>query len=75
MNTRVDLRNSYYKPVIHIVVIEFHHHSELIRNLIRVLELESFKISLITVPEVLQQIDRKALDELSQLTVFCINEN
>ncbi|XKF15616.1 hypothetical protein LL947_00050 [Halomonas sp. BLK-85] len=75
MNTRVELRNSYYKPVIHIVVIEFHHHSELICNLIRVLELESFKISLITVPEVLQQIDRKALDEISQLTVFCKNDN
>lgn len=75
MNKKIELKNSHYKPVIHIVVIELHHHSELIHNLIRVLGLENFKMSLITVPEVLKRINPDALGEKSWLTVFCKNEN
>ncbi len=59
------------KPAIHIVVVELHHHSELIRNVIRVLELEHFKMSLITVPEVLDRVDVVWADEADWLSAFC----
>lgn len=66
-NSREDQR----KWPIHIVVVELHHHSELIRNVIRVLELERFKMSLITVPEVLEKVDVSWEDKADWLSPFC----
>lgn len=64
-------RGDQHKPVIHVVVVELHHHSELIRNVIRVLELEHFRMSLITVPEVLDRVDVVWADEAAWLSPFC----
>lgn len=64
-------RGDRQKPAIHIVVVELHHHSELIRNVIRVLELEHFRMSLITVPEVLDRVDVVWADEADWLSAFC----
>lgn len=75
MNTGFELQESHDKPMIHIVVIELHHHSELIRNLIKVLEFENFKMSLITVPEVLCQLKSDLIDGGDWLTVFCKNKD
>ncbi|NMT65302.1 hypothetical protein [Marinobacter orientalis] len=63
------------KRPVHIVIIELHHHSELIQNLIRVLDLERFEMSLITVPEVLEKVDVVWADEADWLSAFCKGED
>jgi len=75
MAKRDVLQTKYDKPLIHVVVVELHHHSELIRNLIKVLEYENFKMSLITVPEVLGKIDPDVFDGKNWLNAFCKDEN
>lgn len=42
------------KPVVHLVVVELHHHSELIRNVVEVLGNGLFKISIVTLPKILE---------------------
>lgn len=75
MTKRDVLQTKYDKPLIHVVVVELHHHSELIRNLIKVFEYENFKMSLITVPEVLGKINPDVFDGKNWLNAFCKDEN
>lgn len=71
MTNTGDSRGDQHQPSIHIVVVELHHHSELIRNVISVLELGHFRMSLITVPEVLDRVDVVWADEADWLSPFC----
>lgn len=42
------------KPIIHLVVVELHHHSELVRNIVEVLGNGSFRISIVTLPRIIE---------------------
>lgn len=48
------------KPVIHLVVVELHHHSELIRNIVEVLGNGLFKISIVTLPNIFEDAGLEA---------------
>lgn len=42
------------QPPIHLVVVELHHHGELIRNLVEVLGGDQFRISIVSLPKVIE---------------------
>lgn len=71
MNNTGDFQGDQHKQPIHIVVVELHHHSELIRNVISVLEMEHFRMSLITVPEVFEKVGVVWEEKADWLSAFC----
>ncbi|GGC83343.1 hypothetical protein GCM10011362_34710 [Marinobacter halophilus] len=51
------------KPIIHLVVVELHHHSELIRNIVDVLGNGAFRISIVTLPGIYKDTGLTGADD------------
>jgi len=71
MNSGGDHPVDQSRQSIHVVVVELHHHSDLIRNVISVLELERFTMSLITVPGVYEKVGVAWEEKADWLSVSC----
>jgi len=69
-----ELPTSQPTQQIHLVVVELHHHSELIRNLYDVLCNGLFRISLITIPEVYQKTGLESYAQPDDLSVYLLNQ-
>ena len=55
---------------IHLVVVELHHHSELIRNLAQVVVHAPFTLSLVTIPDVFEKTGLSIADNEEWLSVY-----
>ncbi|MDI9246700.1 hypothetical protein [Marinobacter sp. CHS3-4] len=65
----------YKHPLIHVVVVELHHHSDLIDNLIKVLRQERFRMTLITVKSVYDNMGHDWGQTEEWLEVFCMDRH
>lgn len=67
--------NNVSERRIHLVVVELHHHSELIRNLAQVIIHAPFTLSLVTTSEVFEKTGLSAADNEGWMSVYLKEQN